>query len=51
MAGVLVLDFDGTVLDTESGEFEEWRAAFGVDFEVICEPLGESETRVVARKR
>jgi HAD superfamily hydrolase (TIGR01509 family) len=26
-AGV-IFDFDGTVLDTESGEFEEWRATF-----------------------
>jgi HAD superfamily hydrolase (TIGR01509 family) len=27
-AGALIFDFDGTILDTETPEFEEWRAAF-----------------------
>ena len=27
-ASALVFDFDGTILDTETPEFEEWRAAF-----------------------
>lgn len=28
MAAAIILDFDGTILDTETPEFEEWRAAF-----------------------
>jgi HAD superfamily hydrolase (TIGR01509 family) len=27
-AAAVIFDFDGTVLDTETGEFEEWRATF-----------------------
>lgn len=28
MAAGIIFDFDGTILDTETPEFEEWRAAF-----------------------